>query len=178
MKGRKNVARGALALAVVLGCAGCVTRTVTVGNSSPANTKNTSPAAAASTVPPPSPSPVSTAAKLSNTCTAGWAWDSGTGGYDFAPFSGPTSFPSGVQVYGGYQITLTNTSDTTAEAGGFAVVFYDEGTELGSASADVNDEFITPGQSLSWNEETSMMNSGTEGAVGTGDTCALVQWYQ
>jgi hypothetical protein len=57
-------------------------------------------------------------------------------------------------------------------------VFYDEGTELGSASADVNDEFITPGQSLSWNEETDMMNSGTEGAVGTSDTCALVQWYQ
>jgi hypothetical protein len=52
------------------------------------------------------------------------------------------------------------------------------GTELGSTGADVNDQFITPGQSLSWTEETDLMNAGSEGAVGTTDTCTLVQWYQ
>ena len=116
--------------------------------------------------------------ELSSTCTAGWAWDSAAGGYNFAPFPGPTSFPSGVQFSGGYQIKLTNTSNVTAEVGGFSVVFYDAGTELGSDSEDVSEEFITPGQSLTWTEETSLMNAGIEGAVGTSDTCALVQWYQ
>jgi hypothetical protein len=179
VNGRIDVARAALALGVVLACAGCVTRTVTVANSSPASTKSTSPAAAASVVPPPTPSPVSTAAKLSSTCTAGFV-TLGDGGQPatFTPFSDSGSYPTGTQLYGGYQVTLTNTSDVTAEVGSFSVVFYDEGTELGSTGADVNDQFITPGQSLSWTEETDLMNAGSEGAVGTTDTCTLVQWYQ
>jgi hypothetical protein len=177
VNGRVDIARAALVVAVVLACAGCVTRTVTVTASGPASTGGTSPAAAASIVPA---TPSATAATLSGTCTTGWVTldDSGQVA-SFTPFPGPPAVPSGVQVAGGYQVTLTNTSKATAAVKGFSVVFYDGATELGSDGAGAGlVEFVTPGHSFTWDEQTSVMTVGAEGATDTSATCALVQWYQ
>jgi hypothetical protein len=174
VNGRVDIARAALVVAVLFACAGCVTRTVTVTGSGPAST---SPAAAASIVPA---TPSATPATLSGTCTTGFVTVGDLGVVTtFTPFSDRGSYPSAAPLYGGYQVTLTNTSNVTAAVKGFSVVFYDGSTELGSDGAGAGFvEFITPGHSFTWDEQTSVMNVGGEGAVGATDTCALVQWYQ
>ena len=96
----------------------------------------------------------------------------------FTPFQPRAGILPGEQLFSGYQVALTNASDVTAQVSGFSVVFFDRGAELGSTSAGVDDQFVAPGQSLTWDEETSLMNTGSEGAVGTTDTCTLVQWNQ
>lgn len=96
----------------------------------------------------------------------------------FAPFPGPPDGGWGQDAQGGYQITLTNTGDVTAEVSSFATAFYGGGSELGSADAGPFDEFITPGQSLTWTETTTVMNFGDDGAVDSGATCSLIQWYR
>lgn len=127
-------------------------------------------------------SPVSTAATLTGRCVTGFVTlglDASTGTYQpagFAPFPGPPSGGYGPHVRGGYQITLTNNGDTTAEVTGFSVVFYSGGAETGSADAGPFNTFITPGQSLAWTETTTVMDAGQSGAVDTSATCALVQW--
>jgi hypothetical protein len=56
-------------------------------------------------------------------------------------------YPTGAQVYGGYQVTLTNTSKVTAAVRGFSVVFYDQGTEVSSDGAGAGlTEFIIAGE--------------------------------
>ena len=178
MNGRVDIARAALVVAVVFACAGCVTRTVTVTASGPASTGGTSTAAAGSIVPA---TPSSTGITLSGTCTAGFVTLDGSGGQpaSFTPFNNSGSYPTGTPLYGGYQVTLTNTSNVTAAVKGFAVVFYDGGTELGSDGAGRDQaEFITPGHSFTWDEQTSVMTVGGEGATDTSATCALVQWFQ
>lgn len=143
----------------------------------------------------PAPAPVSTAANLRSTCVVGWD-PYGSNGFDpnnFTPLSGspnPNPYhganppPPGVSVALGYQLTLTNGGQTTADIDGFAVVLYDgNGTELGSDKEDVSETFLTPGQALTWTELASQSTDGTES---TGEyanvqegafTCQLVAWY-
>jgi hypothetical protein len=104
-----------------------------------------------------------------------------TGFYDtssgaFKSFSSGAPYLTAASVTGGYELTLTNSSSVTAEVGGFAVVFYDGGSELGSDTQNGFDSFITQGQSLTWTEQTSAMNVGDAGAVDTVATCQLVKW--
>jgi hypothetical protein len=126
---------------------------------------------------PPTP-PVATTASLSSKCVTGFVTiDPDTGqAAAFSPFPGPSSYPSGTEIKGGYQVTLTNISDVTAETSSFAVVFYSGGAETGSDTQDTGDSFIIPGQSLTWTETTTVMNAGTDGAVDTSATCAMVKW--
>lgn len=132
----------------------------------------------------PTPSPVSTAATISGTCTTGVV-DVDQGGNmirgTFVPFPGSAVSAQGPDGYpataaGGYQLTLTNTGAATAEVNGFSVVFYSGGAETGSDGASTADEFITPGQSLTWTETTKVMDAGQTGAVDMSATCSLVQW--
>jgi hypothetical protein len=121
---------------------------------------------------------VSTAATLASKCVTGFVTVNPETGQavSFVPFSDVAGFSPGPNVHGGYQVTLTNTSASTAEVTGFSVVFYSGGAETGSADAGPFDTFITPGQSLTWTKTTTVMNVGQNGGVDTSATCALVQW--
>lgn len=164
-----SLAAFAVLMAALTSCSS--TRTVFVPQSS--TSKVAAPAATT-----PSAAPVATTASLSSKCVTGFVTiDPDTGQAEtFTPFSDPSSYPSGTEVKGGYQVTLTNTSEVTAETSSFAVVFYSGGAETGSDTQDTGDSFITPGQSLTWTETTTAMNFGTQGAVDTSATCTMVKW--
>jgi hypothetical protein len=121
-----------------------------------------------------------TAAVVSGRCATGVVTvDPETGAsVSFVPFTDLSAFHPGPDVHGGYQLTLTDTSAVTAEVDGFSVVFDQDGSEVGSATAGpfTSPESITHGQSLTWTKTTSAMNVGTQGAVATDDTCALARW--
>ena len=92
-----------------------------------------------------------------------------------------------------YQVTLTNNGSTTAQVGGWAVVFYDaSGAELGSDDepSGANDTFITARQSLTWTlyAGNNTHGSGLSGSAigqedsnipsgGSATTCTLLRWY-
>ena len=103
----------------------------------------------------PNASPVSTTATLNGTCT-----------------TDPAN--------GQYSVTLTNNGSVTADVTGFSVAFFTSGggspAETGSTDAGPFNTFILPGQSLTWTEDTTMMQSGQMGAYDTSATCTLVQW--
>ena len=113
-------------------------------------------APAAPTLAPPAASPVSTAATLTGTCT-----------------TDPAA--------GQYLVTLTNKGSVAADVTGFSVAFFtgsgSSPSETGSADAGPFDTFLLPGQSLTWTEDTTMMQSGQTGAYDTSATCTLVRWY-
>ena len=114
------------------------------------------PSTAATSYAPPTASPVSTTATLNGTCT-----------------TNPAN--------GQYSVTLDNTGSVTADVTGFSVAFFTSGdgspsSETGSTDAGPFDTFILPGQSLTWTEDTTMMQSGQMGAYDTSATCTLVQW--
>ncbi len=172
---RGIVGLGAVVSAVLVLAACTRVETVPVSAASrPA--ASTTAVASASTA--PAPAPVSSTARLSGHCVTGFVTlDPETNQpTDFSEFPGSTAYPSGTEVQGGYQLTLTDTSSVTAEVGSFSVVFYSHGAEIGSDSAGPFNEFITQGQSLTWTEATNVMNVGSEGAVNTAATCALVSW--
>ena len=76
---------------------------------------------------------------------------------------GPDGYPA--TAVGGYQVTLTNTASAAADVDGFSVAFYSGGAESGCGSIYTADEFITPGQALTWTETTTIMDAGQTGAV-------------
>ncbi len=121
---------------------------------------------------------MSTAATLAGKCVTGFvtlsldAKDDTYKPADFAPFPGPPSGGYGPYVQGGYQVTLTNTGDVTAEVTGMSVAFYSGRSETGSADAGPFDTFITPGQSLAWAETTTVMDAGQTGGRHYGDVTA------
>jgi hypothetical protein len=126
------------------------------------------------------PAPSGTAAVVSGRCVTGFVTvDPATGtAIRFVPFTDLSAFHPGPDVHGGYQLTLTDTSAVTAEVSGFSVVFDQEGSKVGSATAGpfTSPGSITHGQSLTWTKTTSAMNVGTQGAVSSDDTCALAGW--
>jgi hypothetical protein len=138
------------------------------------------------------PSPVSTAATLTSTCTTGIYDQDNNEFYSMSDTDTGNTISAGDTVAEAYQITLTNNSANTASVGGFAAVFYSEGLELTSDNETFGGpSFITPGQSLSWTEypwgtytagenEASQgpYAAGQMGAVNTAATCSLVQWYK
>jgi hypothetical protein len=82
-----------------------------------------------------------------------------------------------------YQLTLTNTSASTADVAGFGVVFYDAaGAEAGSDQQDATG-FIVPGQSLTWTELADRAvdgwgDGGQDGSIpADAATCQLITWY-
>jgi hypothetical protein len=144
----------------------------------------------AATVPPPAlastaPAPVSTTASLAGTCTMGWEWmeysASAASSASFTP--GPPSTGTGTgDAVMAYQVTLTNNSASTADVGGFAVVFYDAGTEDGSDQEPAS-SFLVPGQSLTWTiAEDETVHGFGDGVNGPSDipegagSCQFLQW--
>jgi hypothetical protein len=155
--------------------------------------------APAATTPPPTPAPVSTQATVSGTCTLGYE-PAHAGSYSIAygPFkAGQPPGPVTVNGQGfsptvAYQVSLTNTGTATAQAAGFAVVFYDaSGNELGSDQQDAGGTFITSNQTLTWtmysatdtagNGVSSVSGTGTQDynipSTGSAATCSFLQWY-
>jgi hypothetical protein len=149
---------------------------------------------------PPAPGPVSDQAAVTGTCSAGYepaAADS-NGDIVYGPFrSGvPHRF---VKISGtryapttAYQLTLTNTGQSTAQIGGYVIGFYDgSGTELGSDQQQLAPpEYLTAGQSLTWTgfSGTDMIGNGLSGQ-GTGfndgtipatglASCQLIEWLR
>lgn len=124
--------------------------------------------------------PVSTAGTVTGKCVTGFVTLNPKTGQavSFVPFTDLSAFRPGPDVHGGYRLTLTDAASSTAEVDGFSVVFYGNGSEAGSVTEGpfTSPAFITHGKSLSWTETTDAMNVGARGAVGTADTCALVQW--
>ena len=168
----------AAAAVIACGAAGCA-------SASPART------AASATL--PQPAPVNTSATISSNCVMGY--ESPTTNSSGFPQSGDYSNfqagpPMGSTIDGtylapamAYQLTLTSTSNVTADVTGFAIVFYDtSGAETGSDQQD-GTGFITPGQSLTWTELANQAvdgdgDGGTDPNIPvTAATCQLVQWY-
>ena len=146
------------------------------------------PVATSSPPPAPNAAPVGQA-QLSSSCTPG-TYDTDTGTFYPLSQTWPSSVTANEDIMAeGYQITLTNHSQATADIDGFAVVFYDHyGTEITSDQESFGDTFLPPGQSLTWTEHPfqDFNPQGTpagpfilapSGAVDAGDTCSLVQWY-
>lgn len=144
--------------------------------------------------PPGQPSPVSGQAQLTSSCTTGLYDESSSTFYTMADIKagGMTqATANGDTAADGYQVTLTNNGNSTADVTGLAVVLYGEGgNELTSDQESTGSTFITPGQSLTftehpWDSYTLQNGSpavgpyavGQEGAVDAGATCQLVQWY-
>lgn len=121
----------------------------------------------------PPAAPVSTTARLTGHCVTGLYY---TSSGVFKSFASGAPYLTGSSVTAGYQLTLKNVSTVTAEIGGFAVVFYDGSSELGSDTEGGFDSFITQGQSLTWTEQTAALNTGSTGAVDAAATCQLVKW--
>jgi hypothetical protein len=143
---------------------------------------------AASSGPGLAAKPVSTTAALSGQCTIGYEWDTGdsaTGAFIAGILPSGTGSSDPVIAY---QVTLTSTSEATADVSGFAVAFYDSaGAEAGS-DQETATGLITAGQSLSWTvienhsvngwgddpaqqfTQTSAMPPGTA-------SCQFIQWY-
>jgi hypothetical protein len=129
-----------------------------------------------SPAPAPNPAPVGQA-QLTSTCAIGWFPGAQGAVFQTGPPQtqdiGGTSYPP----IPAYQLTLSNPSSATADITGFAVVFYDTGSnELGSDRENVSETFLTPGQSLTWTEETSAGRGNASIPDGSA-TCSLVQWY-
>ena len=153
-----------LLVIALLVLAGCGTASAAASHARPAPTVTR-------TVTPSAPAPVSTTATISGSCvTGGETWvdslDSYSGfetsGWDFPVQVDPQDPPA--YPVAGYQITLTDTSQVTAQVTGFSVVFYaSSGTELGSDSEDTQPELIVPGQALTW---TEMSNTSVIGGSG------------
>jgi hypothetical protein len=178
--------RCALILASAMALAGCsagvhqISPAAATGTSSPAASSPAASSPVATEPSSPAPGPVSTAATLADRCVPGFVMlDPQTGqAVSFVPFTDLSALRPGPDVHGGYRLTLTGASPQIAEVDGFSVAFYANGSEVGSATEGpfTSPRFITHGQSLSWTETTDAMNVGTDGAVGTADTCGLVQW--
>jgi hypothetical protein len=133
--------------------------------------------------------PVSNDADLTDTCTLGFM-PTGQGAVFQAGPPQPQHL-NGQSYYPvvGYQLTLTNNGTTTADIAGWVVAFYDgSGTELGS-DQEQNDnddgEFLTAGQTLTWDEYApddtagNPQNFGDDQSIpsdGSAATCQLVEW--
>jgi hypothetical protein len=110
------------------------------------------------------------AVRLTSTCVTGYE-NENTYSFTTSYVQADDSMFWGDQPYTAYQITLTNSSDVTANVAGIAVAFYVNGAETGSDSENVTG-FITPGQSLTWwftadSDSSILVNA---------QTCELVQW--
>jgi hypothetical protein len=142
----------------------------------------------------PAPSPVSAEATLTGTCTTGLLDETTNTFVTMSDLGGNSGISQGDELAEAYQVTLTNNGSTTAEVGGFSVIFYSAGygnatTETGSNSENVNQTFIAPGQALTWTEtpwgsyayeygtpSVGPYAGGQEGGVDSSATCQLVQW--
>ncbi|HUY52678.1 MAG TPA: hypothetical protein VMV92_44420 [Streptosporangiaceae bacterium] len=138
--------------------------------------------------PSSAPAPVSTAATVTGTCVMGYEWtpnstNAASGTFVAGPPAAETSNGDSALAY---QVTLTNSSGSTADVGGFAVAFYSGGTEVGSDQEQATG-LITQGQSLSWtviedqtvhgygdDPDQALAQTGSIPASGT--TCSFVQW--
>jgi hypothetical protein len=176
----------AIAAALLLALAGCGSGAA--GISAVRTPPPTAPAAHTTPSPPPAASPVSTTATVTGKCVTGTEdvtenqfWPMNATGMQFGQDD---------QLAEAYQVTLTNTSEVTAEVTGFAVVFYSQGQELTSDNEPFTQPtFLTPGQSLAWTEtpwgdysngsaSVGPFASGQTGAVNSVATCSMVQWYR
>lgn len=108
-------------------------------------------AAAAPAATAPAPAPVSTAATVTGTCTPGLVDTSQRSAFTSVSVTSGVPWQDGDEIHPGYQVTLTNTGNTTADVGGIAVIFYSQGTETGSDQENATG-LIAPGQSLTWTE--------------------------
>lgn len=151
-----------------------------------------SPSQAVATTPPPTLSPVSIAATVTTSCVTG-IFDDQTGSFfPLSEFAGssPDPIPVADEVEQGYQVTITDTSSSaTAEVTGYAVVFYESGTEIDSDQEQVSTTFITPGQALTFNSHpwggyyqgntpaVGPYSGGQMGAIDPFATCSVVQTY-
>ena len=150
---------------------------------------------------PTAPGPISGSATLDGSCVLGYepAYNAGYSGIAYGPFTpgkpikytriGNTDYTPVMA----YQVTLTNTGSTTAQAAGWAVVFYDSGgAELGSDNepGGAGGTFITPGQSLTWTmySDNDIHGNALSGSAtgqedlsipsdGSAATCTFLQWY-
>lgn len=143
----------------------------------------TPPATAASR--PPAPGPVSTAATVTSSCQMGYIPTAQGAVFRQGTPQGQTIAGTYYPAVPGYQLTITGTSNATADVNGFAVVFYDStGQELGSDRENVTETFITTGQSLTWTEYSTTDTSGNSDSFGTATiatgakTCQMVAWYR
>jgi hypothetical protein len=171
-----------LASALVTGCGASARQAASIAATSAAPRPPTSSPATTlpSATPQVSPDPVSTAATLSSRCVTGFVTVNPSTGrpVNFVPFTDLSALRPGPNVHGGYQVTFTDTSAIPAEVNEFSVAFYEGGADVGSVTAGPfsSPKFITQAQSLTWTATTDAMNVGTQGAVATDDTCAVVQW--
>jgi hypothetical protein len=143
------------------------------------------------TAPPTQAGPVSNDADLTDICTMGFMPTGQGAVFQEGPpqtqhFNGESYYP-----VVGYQLALTNNGITTADIAGWVVAFYDSsGTELGS-DQEQNDndegEFLTAGQTLTWDEyapddtDGNPENFGDDRSIpsdGSAATCQLVEWLQ
>lgn len=136
----------------------------------------------------PSQAAVSQAATLSGGCTMGYEWDTGDSATGvFIAGNIPAAGQSGDPVMA-YQVTLTSTSEVTADVGGFGVAFYDvAGSEAGS-DQETGTGLVTAGQSLTWTviQDHSVSGWGddpneqftqTSAIPVDATSCQFVQWY-
>jgi hypothetical protein len=142
--------------------------------SHPAPTATPSAAASQSSPPPP----VSASTLIARCVTGFVTLNPSTGqAVSFVPFTDLSAYHPSPYAHGGYRLTLTGGSPSTAEVDGFSVVFNENGSEVGSATKGpfTSPKSLAHGQTLTWTETTDAMNVGAQGAVATDDTCELTQ---